>query len=562
MASISQIKLPNNSVYDIKAKYDINGNVISDTYLRKDFDSIGHNVSFNSSVDIDDLTAGTLLVTGAAKFTNGLIGNLTGTASNVPWSGITDKPKTFTPSAHTHIMSNISDWGTYVYNAQETRTKNTVLAAPNGTDGKASFRTLVEADIPVLSKSKVGLSNVDNTADSVKNVSSATKLTTARNITVGSAKKSFDGTADISFSLADIGASSSSHTHNYASKLTLAGTDYSCVSNAITITKANLQTAIGSTGLGLMTEAERSKLNSIKVSSGGTIDFSGVTASGALTATIGKDKTVALTHNTSGVKAGTYKSVTVDTYGHVTAGTNPTTLSEYGITDALSSSTKYALSDKVGGNALKANLLANLFSSRPTDANIAVTGSGGLATFKATKLMTANRPKLDGHILHFYWDNTAGYDSQLAVTNGGNPELQMRGQQAGTWGEWKTVLSSNNYTDYVPKKDGTGASGTWGISITGNAATATKATQDGAGNVITSKYVTIDTTQTISGAKTFSKETTISSTTASTSKTTGALKVKGGIASEGQISADKAMIGDAVTLEYNAELQCLNFVFT
>lgn len=660
-----------------KATQDGNGNTISDTYLRKDFDSVSQNVSFGGSVDVDDLTAGTLLVSGAARFTNGLIGNLKGTASNVPWSGITDKPKTFAPSAHTHTMANISDWDTYVYNAQGTRTKNTVLAAPNGSDGKATFRTLVEADIPALSKSKVGLSNVDNTADSTKNVLSASKLTTARNITIGSTKKSFDGTSDISFSLSDIGASSSSHTHNYASKVTLAGTDYSCTSNVITITKANLQTAIGSTGLGLMTEKERSKLDSIKVSSGGTIDFSGVTASGALAATIGDDKTVAITHNVSGVKAGTYKSVTVDTYGHVTAGTNPTTLSGYGITDALSSSTKYALSDSVGGNALKANLLANLYSNRPTNANIAITGSGALATFKATKLMTTNKPKSDGHILHFYWDNTGGYDSQLAVTIGENPELQMRGQQASTWGEWQTVLSSNNYTDYTVKKDGTGASGTWGISITGNAATATKATsadsatkatqdgngnvisstylpltggsmtgtiisssaaqvlrwtssatsvnstgcswyglgtyraddgynwlnisnywginftttssnrfthngniiitsanigsqsvasatkatQDGAGNVITSKYVTIDTTQTISGSKTFSKETTISSATASTSKTTGALKVRGGIASEGQISADKAMIGDAVTLEYNAELQCLNFVF-
>jgi phage-related tail fiber protein len=38
------------------------------------------------------------------------------------------------------------------------------------------------------------------------------------------------------------------------------------------------------------------------------------------------------------VTTGTYKSVTVDTYGRVTAGTNPTTLSGYGITDALSSS--------------------------------------------------------------------------------------------------------------------------------------------------------------------------------------------------------------------------------
>ena len=37
-------------------------------------------------------------------------------------------------------------------------------------------------------------------------------------------------------------------------------------------------------------------------------------------------------HPTSGVAAGTYRSVTVDDNGHVTAGTNPTTLAEYGVT--------------------------------------------------------------------------------------------------------------------------------------------------------------------------------------------------------------------------------------
>ncbi len=44
------------------------------------------------------------------------------------------------------------------------------------------------------------------------------------------------------------------------------------------------------------------------------------------------------THPTSGVAAGTYRSVTVNTLGHVTAGTNPTTLAGYGITDAMSTS--------------------------------------------------------------------------------------------------------------------------------------------------------------------------------------------------------------------------------
>lgn len=38
------------------------------------------------------------------------------------------------------------------------------------------------------------------------------------------------------------------------------------------------------------------------------------------------------------------------------------------------------------------------------------------------------------------------------------------------------MLTANNYTNYAPSKTGTGASGTWGISITGNAGTATALT--------------------------------------------------------------------------------------
>lgn len=44
----------------------------------------------------------------------------------------------------------------------------------------------------------------------------------------------------------------------------------------------------------------------------------------------------------------------------------------------------------------------------------------------------------------------------------------------GTYKE-QTILTSSNYTTYTVKKDGTGAYGTWGISITGNAATANSA---------------------------------------------------------------------------------------
>ena len=51
---------------------------------------------------------------------------------------------------------------------------------------------------------------------------------------------------------------------------------------------------------------------------------------------------------------------------------------------------------------------------------------------------------------------------------------------------WAVLLDTNNYNKYAPTKTGTGASGTWGINISG---TATKATNDGNGNVIADTYL-------------------------------------------------------------------------
>lgn len=78
-----------------------------------------------------------------------------GSAASVPWSGITGKPSTYTPSVHSHKMTDISDWGSYIYDVHASRTANTVLAAPNGSNGSATFRKLVAADIPSITKSKI-----------------------------------------------------------------------------------------------------------------------------------------------------------------------------------------------------------------------------------------------------------------------------------------------------------------------------------------------------------------------------------------------------------------------
>ena len=51
------------------------------------------------------------------------------------------------------------------------------------------------------------------------------------------------------------------------------------------------------------------------------------------------------THPNSGVTAGTYRSVAVNLQGHVTSGTNPTTLAGYGITDAAAKTHQHGNAD-------------------------------------------------------------------------------------------------------------------------------------------------------------------------------------------------------------------------
>lgn len=116
------------------------------------------------------------------------------------------------------------------------------------------------------------------------------------------------------------------------------------------VTSGGVYTALGGkvdteTGKGLsendFTDALLTKLNGI--AEGATANTGTVTSvTISATSPISIDSSSAITttgsrtisHANSGVTAGTYKSVTVNATGHVTAGSNPTTLSGYGITDA------------------------------------------------------------------------------------------------------------------------------------------------------------------------------------------------------------------------------------
>jgi hypothetical protein len=67
-----------------------------------------------------------------------------------------------------------------------------------------------------------------------------------------------------------------------------------------------------------------------------------------------------ITHDQSPITAGTYRSLTVNNYGHAIAGTNPTTLAGYGITDAIDGAgTAGALPIWTDANTLSNSLLSS-----------------------------------------------------------------------------------------------------------------------------------------------------------------------------------------------------------
>lgn len=94
------------------------------------------------------------------------------------------------------------------------------------------------------------------------------------------------------------------------------------------------------------------------------------------------------THPNSGVTAGTYKSVTVNAQGHVTAGTNPTTLAGYGITDAAAKDHTHTVDSALSSTSTNPvqNKVVNDAISTVTSAITANTSSINAHTTRITAL--------------------------------------------------------------------------------------------------------------------------------------------------------------------------------
>lgn len=106
-----------------------------------------------------------------------------------------------------------------------------------------------------------------------------------------------------------------------------------------------------------------------------------------------------------------------------------------------------------GGDADHATRLV-CEEKRPTSANKASSSDrvGMMEMFIASSSMTTGKPSADAKILQMNWDNTSGWDSQLAMINSGTS--QHRNMSNGKWQNWKTVLDSSNYSKQMSLEEG------------------------------------------------------------------------------------------------------------
>ena len=234
-------------------------------------------------------------------------------------------------------------------------------------DGKVDTHVARIDNPHAVTKAQVGLGNVDNTSDSSKNVLSASKLTTARTITL---------TGDVTGSVSFDGTANANITATIASNSVALGID----------TTGNY-VADATAGNGIV-----------------------------ITGTVGEGWNPTISLTDVGI-AGTYKNVTVDAQGRVTAGTNPTTISGYGITDAYTKA------------ELNAGQLDNRYYTE-TEVNAALalkvddTEIASVNLLRADKYLAAqniaNMSYTDGNLTKIQYKNATDVDYEVLNYSGGN----------------------------------------------------------------------------------------------------------------------------------------------
>ena len=240
-----------------------------------------------------------------------------------------------------------------------------------------------------------------------------------------------------------------------------------------------------------------------------TMNTSGTGLSGSQTFTANQATGATFTVASNATNANTASTIVArDASGNFSAGTITATLSGAAtsattagtITSQANSATITATSANTAsqivlrdasGNFSAGTITATL-SGSATSAGTATTAPWSGITSKPSNIMyyqsfTLDANTMDSNSTGFTYSVNAPYTGPVVrISAGGSYDMWFNAPYSGggttlafrtrngdiaTLNPWRTILCDSNYNSYAPTLTGTGASGTWGISVTGNSAT-------------------------------------------------------------------------------------------
>ena len=440
-------------------------------------------------------TNGQLLIGNGSTYTVASLGTGTGISTTVGSgtltinnTGVTSlagtSPVTASASTGSVTMSLASGYGD-TQNPYASKTANFFLAAPNGSAGAPTFRAVVAADIPTLNQNTTG------SAGSVANA-----VTFNNGGTGDVSGTTFNGSAARTISYNTVGAPSTGGAN-------ATGTwGISISGNAATATTAsnvnNGTLSLGVSGTGLSGSASFTAnqsgnstftvtSNATNANTASTIvarDASGNFSAGTITATLSGSATSAgsvsnsVTFNnggSGGASGSTFNGSGALTVSYNTVGAPSTTGTNasgtWGINVTGNAATATTATNQSGGTV---NATTGAFSGSLTGTAALFSGQGRFSGWYSSGSGLAVEVGIsgtEGYVISYNRTSSAYADLQL---NGTNIKLVPQGGSL-TGPSGNVILHAGNYNSYAPTLTGGGASGTWGISISGNAATATTA---------------------------------------------------------------------------------------
>lgn len=387
-------------------------------------------LSGHVDVNLTSLTSGQVLQWNGTSWVNVTAG--TGTVT-----GVTATSPVSSSGGTAPVISLSSNYGD-TQNPYASKTANYFLAAPNGSAGAPTFRAIVAADIPTLNQNTTGSSG-----SCTGNAATATTATNQSGGTVNATTGAFS-------SLITTAANTAAFTS--ANDTTLSVRSNGAAAAVMSFHRPGAYAV----NFGLDTD------NVLKVggwSMGGSaypILHSGNYNSYAPTLT---------GTGASGTWGISITGASTSCSGNSSTATNASYA--YNYTQAFNSNWNTDFQNAPAGSTILRG---------DTSTGSSTGGPGGTWWFQQNMRHT-NTSNYWGTQVAWGWEDNANV-------------LKTRNVQNGSFGSWVTYLNSANYNSYAPTLTGTGASGTWGINITGastscsgNAATATTATNQSGGSV-------------------------------------------------------------------------------